>query len=90
MLLTDTFEEDGQVMVIIELLNLNFPVDTVLGSMLNCNGEITSVVEASEFGGRDVSLVEGTSNGLLRCRLFLGLKKADSTATKTFTFLKCG
>lgn len=77
-------------MVIIELLNLNLPVDTILGSMLNCNGQVTSVVEASEFGSGNVSLVESTSNWLLRCRFLLWLKEADSAATETFSLFKSG
>lgn len=77
-------------MVIVKLLDLNLPVDAVLGTVFNSNGKISSVVEASEFGGRNVSLVESTSNRLLRCRLLLGLKEADSASTKTFTFLKSG
>ena len=90
LLFTDTFEENGQVMVIVKLLDLNLPVDAVLGTVFNSNGKISSIVETSEFGGRNVSLVESTSNRLLRCRLLLGLKEADSASTKTFTFLKSG
>jgi hypothetical protein len=49
LLFTDALEEDGQVMMIIELLNFNLPVNLVLGTMFNGNREITSVVESSEF-----------------------------------------
>lgn len=90
LLFTNSLEENGQVMVIVKLLDFNLPVDTVLGTMLNGNGKVASVVETSEFGGRNVSLVESTSNWLLRCRLLLGLKETDSTSTKAFTFLKSG
>ena len=88
LLFADTLEENRQVMVIIKLLDLNLPVDTVLGTVLNGDGEITSIVETSEFGGRNISLIESTSNRLLRCRLLLWLKETDSASTKAFSFLK--
>jgi hypothetical protein len=81
LLFADTLEENRQVMVIIKLLDLDLPVDTVLGTVLNGNREITSIVETSEFGGRNISLIESTSNWLLRFRLVLWLKKTDSAST---------
>lgn len=36
-LFTDALEEDGQVMMVVELLDLDLPVDLVLGAVLNCN-----------------------------------------------------
>lgn len=38
LLLTDTLEEDWQVMMIIELLNLHLPVNPILRAMLDGNG----------------------------------------------------
>lgn len=49
LLLSNSLEEDGQIVMVIQLLDFNLPVDAVLGTMLNGNGEITSVIEASEF-----------------------------------------
>jgi hypothetical protein len=49
LLLSDTLEEDWQVMMVVKLLNFNFPVDLVLRTMLNCNRKVTSVVESSEL-----------------------------------------
>ena len=49
LLLSDALEEDGQVMMVVKLLNFNLPVDLVLRAMLNGNWEIASVVESSEF-----------------------------------------
>ena len=87
LLLTDALEENGQIMMIVELLNLNLPVDAVLGTMLDSNGKVTAVIETAELAGRDGSVVEGTSSGLLRCRPVLGLEEADCAATDTLTFL---
>jgi hypothetical protein len=87
LLLTDALEENGEVMMVVELLDLNLPVDAVLGSMLDGNREVTAVIEAAELAGRDGSVVKGTSSGLLRCRPVLGLEEADGAATDTLTLL---
>ena len=88
LLFSDAFEEDWEIMMVVELLDLNFPVDLVLRTVFDGDGKISSVIEASEFTGRDGSLVESTSSGLLRCRSFLGLVQTDSLATEAFSFLK--
>ena len=49
LLLTDTLKENGQVVVVVKLLDLDFPVDLQLGTVLDSNWEISSVVEATEF-----------------------------------------
>ena len=49
LLLSDTLEEDRQVMMIVKLLDFNFPVDLILRTVLNCDWEVTSVVESSEL-----------------------------------------
>ena len=64
-LLTDALKEDGQVVVVVELLDLNLPEDAVLRTMLNGDGEITAVVEAAELRDRDSAAVQSTSSGLL-------------------------
>ena len=60
-LLTDTFEENREVMMVVELSDIDFPVDLVLGSVIDSDGEISSVVEASELTGGDHSGFNGTS-----------------------------
>ena len=76
--------------MVVELLDLNLPVDTVLRAVLNGDGEISTVVEAAELASGNGAIVESTSPGLLRRRLFLGLEKADSAATETLTLFKSG
>lgn len=73
LLLSDTLEENWQVMMIIELLDLNLPVDSVLGTVLNGNWKVTSVVESSELTRWDNSLIESSSLWLLWGGLFLWL-----------------
>ena len=73
--------------MVVELLDLNLPVDAVLGSVLDGNRKVTAVVEAAELAGRDGSVVEGTSSGLLRCRPVLRLEEADCAATDALAFL---
>lgn len=88
LLLSDTFEEDGKIMMVVKLLDLDFPVDLVLRSVLNGDGKITSVIETSEFTGRDGSLIKSSSSWLLRCRSFFWLVQADSFTSEAFTLLK--
>ena len=88
--LTDTLKEDRKVVVVVELLNLDFPVNLELRTVLNGDGKISSIVEATEFRGRHGSHVKGTGNWPLRSGLFLGLVKADDLSTKTLTLLESG
>ena len=75
-------------MVVVELLELNLPVDAVLGAVLNGDGQVTAVVEAAELAGWDLAVVEGTGHGLLGCGLLLGLVEADSLASESLSLLK--
>ena len=68
-LFTDAFKEDWQVVMIVELLNFDLPLDLVLRTMLNCNWEITSIVEESELRNGNLSSDNSTSFGLLNFRL---------------------
>jgi len=89
LLLTDTFEENGQVVMIVKLLNLDFPVDLQLGTVLDSNWEISSVIEATEFRRRYWSHVESASLWLLRSGLFLGLIKTNNFAAETLSLFQC-
>ena len=88
LLLTDTLEEYGQVRVVVKLLNLNFPVDLKLGTMLDSNRKISSVVEATEFRRCNWSHVESSSLRLLRNGLFFGLIKANNFAAETLSLFQ--
>ena len=65
LLFADAFEEDRQVMMIIKLHNIDLPLDLVLGSVVDGDGEISSVVEASELTGYNSTVVQSTSLRLL-------------------------
>ena len=49
LLLSHTLEEDWQVVMIVELGNIDLPVDSVLRSVLDGDWEISTVVEATEL-----------------------------------------
>ena len=53
LLFSNSLKENWQVVMVIELLNLNFPVDSVLWTMLNCNRKIPSVIESPKFASGD-------------------------------------
>jgi len=59
-LLADTLKEDGEVMVVVELLDIHFPVDFVLGPVFHGDGKVSSVVEASELRGGNRSALSST------------------------------
>jgi len=88
LLFADTLEEDGQVMMVVELHNVDLPEDSVLGAMLDRDGQVTTVVEASELGGHDSTAVDSTSDGLLNDGLSDGFQKGGCLSTETFTLLK--
>jgi hypothetical protein len=48
-LFTDSFEEDRKIMMVIELRNINFPVDLILGSVLNSDWQIKMFGDGSHF-----------------------------------------
>ncbi len=90
LLFSNSLEEDGQVVVVVELLDtvLGFPLNLKLRSMLNSNGQVSSIVESSEFTGRDISSIECSSNWFLRCWSFLWFVETNGFSTKTFALLK--
>jgi hypothetical protein len=90
LLLADALEEDGQVVVVVELLDLNLPVDAELGAVLDGDGEVSAVVETTELRRGDRATVESAGLGLLRSGLFLGLVQADHLAAETLTLFKSG
>ena len=87
LLLTDTFHEDGQVMMVVQLVHFDFPGNSVGRTVLNSNGEISSVVEAAELGGRNGSTLGCTSSGLLDGGHLLGLVLGEAAAAGTLTSL---
>ena len=65
LLLTDTFEEDRQVVVVVKLHNINLPEDLIRWSMLNRNRQIPSIIKASKLRRHDRTSLSSTSAWLL-------------------------
>jgi len=62
LLFAKAFKEDWQVVVIVELSDLGLPEEfATLMSMVELDGEIAHVIHSSEIGGRDSSLLHGSS-----------------------------
>jgi len=59
-----SFKEDWKIMMVIKLLDINFPINFVLWTMFNGNWKISSIVEKSEFTDRDLSTVYCSSSWL--------------------------
>jgi hypothetical protein len=62
--LPDSFEEDWQVVMVVQLSDVHFPVDPVVTAVLNGDGQVSAVVEASEFRGRNEAFLGGSGLGL--------------------------
>jgi len=88
LLFADTLEEDGQVMMVIELHNIDLPLNFVLRAMLNRNGQVSAVVEAAELRGDNRATVDGTSDGLHGSGLFLGGKEGAGLATNALALFE--
>ena len=48
-------------LVIVQLLDLDLPVDLVLWTVLNCNGQVSAVIEEAEFTDGNLPSANGTS-----------------------------
>ena len=90
LLLTDALHEDGEVVMVVELGNFDFPCNLVRGSVLNLNGEISAVIETTELTGWDNSSLYGVSLGSLYFGLLNGLVERAALTTITLTFLEGG
>lgn len=85
LLLADSLHEDGKVMMVVKLANIDLPLDFVGRSVLNLDGEISTVVEAAELRDGNGSAVVGTSSGLDDSRLGLGSVEGADLATVTLS-----
>lgn len=81
LLFSNTLKENRQIMMVIQLLDFDFPVDFVLRSMLNGNGEISSVIEPSELTRGNLSLIESSSLWLLWERFLFRLVQTCSLSS---------
>lgn len=88
LLLANALEEDGQVVVVVKLHDIDLPEDAVLLAVLNRDGQVTAVVEATELAGHDGAGLDGTSTGLLHDGLGNGLEERGGLATDTLAFLE--
>ena len=87
LLLTDSLHEDGEVVMVVELVHLNLPRNLVGGAVLNLDGQISTIVEAAELAGRDLSPLVGTGLGGQGGWLRLSLVQGADFATAALTLL---
>ena len=74
--------------MVVKLGYINFPVDPVLGSVLNSDREISAVVESAEFTGRDLTWLKCTGSRGRHCRFFEGLSQTVGFASLSIAFLQ--
>lgn len=90
LLLTNAFEEDWQVVVVVQLLDVHLPEDLVLGTVLDANGQVATVVESAELAGRDRARQHSASTGLLNLGLGRGGHQRGALAPSAFAFEERG
>lgn len=86
LLFADAFEEDGQVVMVVKLGDIDLPRDAVLRSVLNRDGEVSAVIEASEFACCNCSALYGSSFWFLGERFVLGPIEAGCLSSETISF----
>ena len=87
LLLTDALHEDGEVVMVVELVHLNLPRNLVGGAVLNLDEEISTPVEATELAGRDSSFVDSSGSGGESGGHGLGLVQGADLASQTCSLL---
>ena len=87
-LLSDSLEEDWQVVMVVELGYIDFPVDFVLWSVFNGDWEISTVIESTEFRWVDSSSSSGSSLWLLWGWFSLRLHERGGFASNSHTLLQ--
>ena len=87
LLLTDALHEDRKVMMVVEFVHLNLPCNLVGRTMLNLNGQISTIIEAAELAWCDLSLLISASFWRKHSRLSRCLVKRAGISAGTFAFL---
>jgi len=88
LLLANALEEDGEVVMVVEGHDVDLPEDLVRGAVLDGNGQVSSVVEATELRWRNDAPVGGSCLGLLRGWTLLWLVERGVRSAHAASFLK--
>ena len=89
LLLADSFEEDGEVVVVVEGHDVDFPKEFVLRAVVDGDGEVAPVVEATELGGWDGPSVGGTCSRFFCAGELFWLQQRGGVATNACSLLEC-
>lgn len=87
--LSDTLEEDRQVVMVVELLDLDLPVDLVLWRvMLDCHWQVATIVEETELAHWNLSPAGSACHWLLYLWSLLGHVQTNALAAETITLFQ--
>jgi len=86
-LLSDSLEEDWEVMMVVKLLDLDLPVNFVWGTVLDGDWKISSIVEKTELRNWNPSFISGSSSRLLSRWVRFGKIGTEGLASGSITFL---
>jgi len=74
--------------MVVELHNIDLPLNFVLGSVFNGDGEISTVIEATELGRDNSAALNSSGHGLLGGGLGLGNLKRGGLSANTVSLLE--
>ena len=74
-------------MMVVELCDINLPVDSVLRSVFNSDWEISTIVESAEFRGWDLSSLDSSCDWLLNNWFLPWLAQRGGVSSNTLTLL---
>merc|ERR1719183_1155927 len=77
-------------MMVVKLLDVDLPVNFILGAVLNGDGHVTAVVESAELGLGDFTAEDGASDGLLDGGFEFGLSETVDFSTHSFSLFQSG
>ena len=87
LLLADTLHEDWEIVMIIKLVHLNFPLNLVRLTVLNLNREVSTVIETTELTRRNSSEILSASSRSNNSWPFCGSIQGARIATRSLSFL---
>jgi len=89
MLLPNTFEENWEVVMVVELVDGNLPLNNILHAVGKCNWKIAAVVEATELGASYIARALGISKRIADRWLGLSLVQTKVLASNTISLSEC-
>lgn len=83
-----SFEENWEIMMVIKLLNIDFPINFVLWAVFDSDWKISSIVEKSKFTDWNLSTVDSSSSWLNWYWFWFCLIQTEALSTVTVSLFQ--